>query len=84
MRVPKDNRITPARVELGKALFFDPRLSDNNQMSCVTCHNPSFSWTDGLPISIGRNNKKMTRSTPTILNAAYLRKLFWDGRARSL
>jgi len=84
MRVPKDNQVTPARVELGKALFFDPRLSDNNQMSCATCHNPSFSWTDGLPVSIGRNDKKMTRSTPTILNAGYLRKLFWDGRARSL
>ena len=84
MRIPGDNKITPARIELGKALFFDPRLSDSNQMSCATCHNPSFSWTDGLPISIGRNNKKMTRATPTILNVAYSRKFFWDGRARSL
>ena len=84
MRVPNNNQGTPARVELGKALFFDPRLSDNNQMSCATCHNPSFDWTDGLPVSIGRNSKKLTRSTPTLLNTGYLRKLFWDGRANSL
>lgn len=84
IRVPKDNQITPERIELGKALFFDPRLSDNNQMSCSTCHNPSFSWTDGLPKAIGRSNKQMTRATPTILNVAFGRKFFWDGRARSL
>ena len=84
MRIPRDNEITPERIELGKHLFFDPRLSDSNQMSCATCHNPSFSWTDGLAISIGRNNKKMTRATPTILNAAFGRTFFWDGRARSL
>jgi len=84
MRVPQDNAITPERIELGKALFFDPRLSDSNQMSCATCHNPSFSWTDGLPLSLGRDNKKMTRATPTILNVAFGRLFFWDGRARGL
>ena len=84
MRVPKNNQITPERVKLGKTLFFDPRLSDSNQMSCATCHNPSFAWTDGLALSVGRNNKTMTRATPTILNVAYNRKFFWDGRARSL
>ena len=84
MRVPKNNKITPERIALGKALFFDPRLSDNNQMSCATCHNPSLAWTDGLPVAIGRNSKQMSRATPTILNTAYFRKFFWDGRARSL
>ena len=84
MRVPKNNQITPERIALGKALFFDPRLSDTNQMSCATCHNPSLSWTDALPVAIGRKNQPMTRATPTILNTAYMRKLFWDGRAHSL
>lgn len=84
IRVPKNNQITPERIKLGKILFFDPRLSDSNQMSCATCHNPSFAWTDGLALSVGRNNKTMTRATPTILNVAYNRKFFWDGRARSL
>ena len=54
MRIPKNNQLTPKRVELGKALFFDPRLSDSNQMSCATCHNPSLYWTDGLPKAIGK------------------------------
>ena len=84
MRVPANNKITPARVDLGKKLFFDPRLSDTNQMSCATCHNPSFAWTDGLALSMGRGNQQMTRSTPTILNVGYGRRFFWDGRARSL
>ena len=84
MRVPQNNQITPERVELGKALFFDPRLSNNNQMSCATCHNPSLAWTDGLPVAIGKNAKLMQRATPSILNVGYNRKLLWDGRARSL
>lgn len=84
MRIPADNQITPARIDLGKKLFFDPRLSDSNQMSCATCHNPSLAWTDGLPVAVGRNNQIMTRATPTILNVGYGRKFFWDGRARSL
>lgn len=84
MRIPKNNQINPDRIALGKALFFDPRLSDTNQMSCATCHNPSLSWTDGLPVAVGRKNKLMTRATPTILNTGYSRKFFWDGRARSL
>ena len=51
--VSKNNKMTAERVELGKALFFDPRLSANNQMSCATCHNPSLYWTDGRKKAIG-------------------------------
>lgn len=81
---PKDNAYTPAREELGKALFFDPRLSGANSISCASCHNPAFSWGDGLPKGVGHGSKEVGRRTPTILNTAYSTLLFWDGRAESL
>ena len=84
MRVPKNNQLTPERIELGRALFFDPRLSDSNQMSCATCHNPSLYWTDSLAKAIGRKSQTLRRATPTIVNVGHLRRLFWDGRARTL
>ncbi|MCF6338426.1 MAG: tryptophan tryptophylquinone biosynthesis enzyme MauG, partial [Gammaproteobacteria bacterium] len=81
---PDNNRITPQRVELGKMLFFDPRLSGSNWISCATCHNPGLGWSDGLPTAIGHGQKILHRSTPTILNTAYQPLQLWDGRARSL
>jgi cytochrome c peroxidase len=81
---PKGNEMTPARVELGKALFFDPRLSGSNWISCGTCHNPVLGWSDGLPTAIGHGMKVLGRATPTILNTAYQKFQFWDGRAKSL
>jgi cytochrome c peroxidase len=82
--VPADNAITPARVELGKMLFFDPRLSGSQWISCASCHNPALSWSDGLPTAIGDGMKKLPRRTPTILNVAYNTIFMWDGRAASL
>ncbi len=84
MRIPENNQLTPERIELGQALFFDPRLSGSNQMSCATCHNPSLYWTDGLPKAIGRKSQPLQRATPTIVNVGHLRRLFWDGRAKTL
>src|SRR5688572_14038297 len=81
---PQDNAPTVERVALGKALFFDPRLSASNAISCASCHNPAFSWGDGLPKGIGHGSKPVGRRTPTILNTAYAELLFWDGRAESL
>lgn len=81
---PTDNQITPERVELGKTLFFDPRLSGSKWISCATCHNPALGWSDGLPTAMGHNMEVLGRATPTILNTAYQRLQFWDGRARSL
>ncbi len=81
---PDNNRITTARVELGKMLFFDPRLSGSNWISCGTCHNPTLGWSDGLPTAIGHDMKVLERATPTILNTAYQPLQFWDGRARTL
>jgi cytochrome c peroxidase len=81
---PADNAITPARVALGKALFFDPRLSGSQWISCASCHNPALGWSDGLPTAIGDGMKKLPRRTPTILNVAYNTVFMWDGRAASL
>ena len=81
---PKKNLMTPERVELGKVLFFDPRLSGSNFISCATCHNPSLGWSDAQPTAIGHGMQTLARSTPTILNTAYQRFQFWDGRARTL
>ena len=82
--IPADNALTPARVELGKMLFFDPRLSGSGWISCATCHNPALGWGDGLPLARGDNMKKLNRHTPTILNSAYNKRQMWDGRFASL
>jgi cytochrome c peroxidase len=81
---PSDNGYTKEREALGRMLFFDPRLSSSNFISCSTCHNPAFSWGDALPRGIGHGMKELGRRSPTILNAAWSDALFWDGRARSL
>ncbi|NRF70675.1 c-type cytochrome [Aquincola sp. S2] len=81
---PADNLTTPARVELGKALFFDPRLSGNGTVSCASCHNPSLGWSDGLKTGIGINGTVLGRATPTVVNTAYNTQFMWDGRKKSL
>ena len=81
---PKENAYTPERAELGHTLFFDPRISGGGTMSCASCHNPAFSWGDGLPKGVGHRANQLGRRTPTILNAAWGELMFWDGRAASL
>ncbi len=81
---PPENQFTLERELLGRTLFFDPRLSGSNFISCATCHNPGFSWGDGLPTAIGDNMKPLGRRTPTILNLAWAGALFWDGRSETL
>jgi cytochrome c peroxidase len=81
---PEDNKPTAERIALGKALFFDPRLSASNFISCASCHNPALGWSDGLKTANGHGMQKLDRSTPTILNTAFQAFQFWDGRARSL
>lgn len=81
---PANNMLTPERVELGKFLFFDPRLSGSNFISCATCHNPALGWSDAQPVAIGHGMGQLPRSTPTILNNAYQPFLMWDGRHRTL
>ena len=81
---PEDNQYSKDREMLGKMLFFDPRLSGSGFISCATCHNPAFCWSDGLPKAIGHGMRQLGRRTPTILNLAWAPTLFWDGRASSL
>jgi cytochrome c peroxidase len=81
---PKDNPYTDAKAELGQALFFDPRLSGPNTMSCANCHNPAMGWKDGLGLGVGHDAKKLGRATPTVLNLAWAELLMWDGRKDGL
>jgi cytochrome c peroxidase len=81
---PSDNAYSKERAELGKKLFFDTRVSGSGLISCASCHNPSFSWGDGLPKAVGYGMKQLGRRTPTVLNTAWADLLFWDGRAGSL
>lgn len=82
--VPKDNPLTRAKIELGKKLYFDPRLSSTGTVSCNSCHNVMASGTDNLDTSFGVNGKRGGRNSPTVWNAAYLSAQFWDGRAALL
>ena len=82
--IPSDNPLTVAKVKLGHQLFFDRRLSLNDNISCSTCHNPKTGWSDGLPRSKGTNDVTLKRNSPSIVNASYYRYLFWDGRADSM
>ena len=69
---------------LGKMLFFDTRLSGAQNMSCVSCHNPSFGWEAPVARAIGAQNRPLGRHAPTLINMAWVTPLFWDGRAATL
>lgn len=84
VQMPPDNPISPAKVELGKLLFFDPRMSNNSAVSCATCHQPQQGWGDGIDISFGYTNAPHWRNTQTILNSVFHPKLFWAGESLSL
>lgn len=89
-----DNPTTPERVELGKLLFFDPILSGDNKMSCAHCHHPDLGFSDGLPrargkgaVGVGSKRKdgiELSRAAPSLWNAFYYHRQFWDGRASDL
>jgi cytochrome c peroxidase len=82
--VPADNPLTPEKIELGKQLYFDPRLSRDNTVSCATCHDPEKGWSNGDAFATGVRGQVGGRSAPTIVNAAYADLQFWDGRAHRL
>jgi cytochrome c peroxidase len=83
-RIPTNNPITREKVSLGRALYFDKRLSVDGTVSCATCHDPANAFTDHRPVAIGVFNMAGVRNAPTILNAMFSDQLFWDGRAASL
>ena len=80
---PADNPYTPDKAALGKALFFEPRLSGAENMTCSSCHNPSFGWQTRNKTAVGSQNTHLPRRAPTILDTAWRHAFFWDGRAPS-
>ena len=82
--IPKDNPLTKEKIELGRFLFFDKRLSKNNTIACSSCHIPELAFTDGQPVSAGVNHQQGGRSAPTAINRAFSKAQFWDGRAATL
>jgi cytochrome c peroxidase len=83
--IPDDNPMSEAKVALGTTLFNDKRFSSTGLISCSTCHAPGNAFTDSpLTTSNGIHNLPGTRNAPTLANAAYFKRLFWDGRAASL
>ncbi len=81
---PEDNAPNEARIELGKKLFFDARLSSDGSVSCATCHNPLFGWSDGLATAKGITGEFLGRTSPVVTNTAYNPIQMWDGREKTL
>lgn len=81
---PHDNPTTPEKVSLGKQLFFDPRLSGDNTISCATCHLPEKAFGDGVALGQGIGGEKLARNTQTCLNVGFFDNFFWDGRSATL
>jgi len=82
--VPKDNPLTEAKIELGKKLFFEKLLSRDSSISCASCHNPKYAFTDGLVKAKGIKDREVTRNTPTLTNIAYNTSFLRDGVNPSL
>ena len=79
-----DRPMTPARVDLGRYLYFDPRLSKNQDISCNSCHGLGTSGVDGEPTSPGHRGQRGGRNSPSVMNAGLHIAQFWDGRALDL
>ena len=82
--VPEDNPLSDAKIELGKKLFFEKLLSRDSSISCATCHNPKYAFTDGLVKAKGIKDREVTRNTPTLTNMAYNTSFLRDGVNPSL
>jgi cytochrome c peroxidase len=82
--VPADNPLTPAKVQLGRRLFFDPILSVDRKVACASCHDPARGFAGAEPRAIGVGRRHGRRNAPSLLNRAYGTSFFWDGRSHSL
>jgi cytochrome c peroxidase len=82
--VPADNPLTADKIELGRLLFFDKRLSRDNTIACASCHMPALAFTDGQPVSTGIKRQQGGRSAPASINRVFSKAQFWDGRAATL
>lgn len=79
-----ENRPSAEAIALGRKLFYEPKLSEDNTLSCASCHRPDMYFTDGQRVAIGVARQAGTRNTPSVINAAYYPAQFWDGRAATL
>ena len=84
MPIPADNSQTDAKIKLGRELYFDGRLSANNEISCATCHDPKTGWAGHDATDTGVGGRVGNRNSGTIVNSGYMKYQFWDGRASSL
>lgn len=82
--IPPENPLTAEKIELGRLLFFDKRLSKDNSIACASCHLPPLAFTDGQPVSAGIRRQQGGRSAPASINRLYSTAQFWDGRAATL
>jgi cytochrome c peroxidase len=82
--LPRDNPLTEEGVELGRRLFFDPRLSINNSESCTSCHDAESAFSDDKALSLGAEGEEGTRNAMPLMNLAWKSSFFWDGRAPTL
>ena len=84
MPVPEDNPITAEKVELGRRLFHDRRLSRDQSISCASCHDPERAFSDDRPVAVGVFERQGNRNVPAIINRGYGRAFFWDGHVDNL
>ena len=82
--VPDDNPLTAERIESGRRLFFDRRLSRDGSVACASCHEPERAFSDGRAFAVGVFGRKGRRNAPALINRGYGRLFFWDGRMASL
>ena len=82
--IPKENEITPARIALGRKLYFEPKLSADGTVSCATCHDVTRGFSDQQPTSEGIGGQFGTKNSPTTMNVTLLHTMFWDGRSPSV
>ena len=82
--VPEENPITPAKIELGRCLFHDRRLSRDQSVSCASCHDPERAFSDDRPVAVGVFGRRGKRNVPAIINRGYGRAFFWDGHVDNL
>jgi cytochrome c peroxidase len=82
--VPEENPLSADRIELGRRLFFDRRLSRDGSIACSSCHDPERAFSDGRAIAVGVFGRKGRRNAPALINRGYGRLFFWDGRVARL
>ncbi|MBI4908183.1 MAG: cytochrome-c peroxidase [Acidobacteria bacterium] len=82
--VPEDNPLTAEKIELGRRLFFDRRLSRDGTISCSSCHDPERAFSDGRAVAVGVFGRVGRRNSPALINRGYGRSFFWDGRVATL